>query len=85
MNYVFENNMFSEYSKQELKEMFEDIRKFEEKGLISNCFMVEEVKIKSIFKRFSHPDAFNLAEKEFFDEIARRYFSENEKQDASKS
>ena len=79
MNYVFEKNMFSEYSKQELKEMFRDIRKFEEGGLISNCFMVEENKIKGLFKWLSHPDTFGLAEKEFFDEIAKRYFSEDEK------
>lgn len=83
---IFEKNMFAGYSKNELETVINAIKKDRKEGLLISGYDAMNVQIERIRRYLSvdyekHPfdqvTAYNLAEKELYDEIAERYFKSN--------
>lgn len=81
---LFEKNMFADYSKDELEIVVNAIKKDREEGLLISGYDAMKVQIERIRRYLSvdyekHPfdqvAAYRIAEKELYDEIAKRYFS----------
>lgn len=80
---LFEKNVFAGYSKNELETVINAIKKDREEGLLISGYDAMKVQIERIRKYLSvdydrHPfdqvAAYRIAEKELYDEIAKRYF-----------
>jgi hypothetical protein len=73
---LFEKGLFSDYSKQELKEVVDTLKKDEELGLLILGMKEMEQQIEQIQRHFTFDcvSAYNFAKKELYDEIAKRYF-----------
>mgnify|MGYP007018419880 CR=1 FL=1 len=83
---IFEKNMSAGYSKNELETVINAIKKDRKEGLLISGYDAMNVQIERIRRYLSvdyekHPfdqvAAYNLAEKELYDEIAERYFKSN--------
>ena len=80
---LFEKNMFADYSKDELETVINAIKKDRGEGLLISGYNAMNVQIERI-RRYLSVDyekypfdkvaAYRIAEKELYDEIAKRYF-----------
>lgn len=80
---LFEKNMFADCSKAELEMMVRAIEKDESCGLLTSGYEAMACQIERIQrylsidyekKRFDSASAYNMAQKELYEEIAKRYF-----------
>jgi hypothetical protein len=80
---LFEKNMFADCSKAELEMMFRAIEKDESCGLLTFGYEAMARQIERIQrylsidyekKRFDSASAYNMAQKELYEEISKRYF-----------
>lgn len=80
---LFEKNMFTDCSKAELETMVEAIKKDESCGLLTFGYKAMACQIERIQKYlsidyerkpFDSASAYNIAQKELYEEIAERYF-----------
>lgn len=78
MLFVFDENMFSHCSKNELETVFNAIKKDEDAGLLVYGRDAMKVQIEQIQKKFGKgfgsTNAYNMAKEELYVEIAERYF-----------